>query len=167
MANEQWLSLGEATAFVRARLNCGVGRAQAMIRQALASGEVRKKVGGIRLMHDDGVVGMHLRSGVQNESGVEESVYSWLLSKDDLTEWFDHNVGRAPARAAPGGNKKARAAEAIDTIWKGKVPDQKTLPNDLLLRQVADWLHSDCGRRNIPFEEIGRDTVLRAAGRRR
>jgi hypothetical protein len=41
MADKEWLTFPEAIAHIAARLNCGVGAAQAQVNAALASDEIR------------------------------------------------------------------------------------------------------------------------------
>lgn len=60
-----------------------------------------------------------------------------------------------------------RAQRAIKALYPEGVPDQVTLPNKVLCRQVNEHLDKDTGKPNRPKVPISNDTILRAAGRRK
>jgi hypothetical protein len=68
-----------------------------------------------------------------------------------------------PLRAA--GRKRPMrelADHAIEQIFPAGVPSKDELPHDELVQRVADFL-KEAGHRHLP----GKDTILRAAGRRK
>jgi hypothetical protein len=154
MTEEAWLSFPEATQIVRQRLNASVGRAEAIVKQAQGSGEVRPAIEPINLAADDGVIGMDLWPTTEPR-----------FSKDDFLDWLDRNAAPPPARE-PHGKKRARARQAIDAIWPKGVPSQEALANKLLCSRVIEWLKADCVQQGLPFAKIEADTILRAAGRK-
>lgn len=155
MPDDRSITFGEAVKIITDERGGSVGHAEALVRRALQSGEVRPDWRSILLTADDGVVGMHLRSGATR------------FSRSDFVDWLDRSVPAALKQtAAPSGNKRTRATEAIASLWTNGVPSQALLPNDLLCTQVIDWLKSDCAARDLPFANIGKDTILRAAGRK-
>jgi hypothetical protein len=56
---------------------------------------------------------------------------------------------------------RERASRAIQTLYPDGVPDQFTVPNTVLFRQVGDWLKE----RKLP--NVSDATISRAAGRRK
>jgi hypothetical protein len=66
-----------------------------------------------------------------------------------------------------GGHKSRRAKQAIDAIWRDGPPDQTVLPNDLLCKQVNEWIATDCKARSVAYSPISPDTILTAAGRKK
>jgi hypothetical protein len=91
--SDRWLTSDEASETIRARLNASVGRSEAVLNAARASGEVRTQEP--IFLNDDGLVGMrHRQIGVQR------------FNEDDLLDWLDrhhpksrkgHRGGRPPA----------------------------------------------------------------------
>ena len=72
MPAEEWITFPEAVEIVRDRFKCSVGRAQALARQARASGEVRTKPGPGWMAFDDGCMG----------------IICDLFNKDDFLDWL-------------------------------------------------------------------------------
>jgi hypothetical protein len=120
MANEEWLTFEDATELVRAHLGTSIGRSEAVISAARASGEVRfqNPAGPVLLMADDGLVGMGIRPGAQDKAGVTADGKlvthrlphrhsASLYSKNDLLDWLERNHPRAtsapPKQAGRGG----------------------------------------------------------------
>jgi hypothetical protein len=81
MDEKAWLSLTKAAALVRDRLKASIGRSEAIVRQAIASDEVRTLEEGL-LTCDDGMGGTRWLPGGPH------------LSAEDLLDWLDRN--RAP-----------------------------------------------------------------------
>jgi hypothetical protein len=71
----------------------------------------------------------------------------------------------SPAKQRRKSYKRQRAAAAVRALWPTGVPDQSTLPNGPLCKQVVDWLEKDSKQKNIQTLPISDDTILRAAGR--
>ena len=63
-------------------------------------------------------------------------------------------VRRRPARA--------RAAQALEAIYKKDLPTPECVPDWMLCKNVADWLASQ----KPPWQPVSDDSVLREAGRR-
>jgi hypothetical protein len=68
---------------------------------------------------------------------------------------FSANTGFSRTRPA-----RARVVLALNELYPHGVPDQTSVRNDVLWGEVNDWL---C---RVRLPKAGRDTVLRAAGRR-
>jgi hypothetical protein len=60
--------------------------------------------------------------------------------------------------------KQALARTAIKHLWPQGPPQELTNPQ--IEKQVDQWISVHCHKNNIPKPDIGRDTILRAAGRR-
>jgi hypothetical protein len=165
MSKEQWLPPHAAAMVARqysgGHAGCSIGRSEELVRAAVASGEVRTV--------ERGVEDFSQRTG----SRVKKMLFS---NKDDLVDWLKR---QAPAAAEPlppsarvspskkrAGNKRAggkRADEAIKALWPKGPPDQQLLPNQLLYRDVIDWIKKDCEKHRLKFFPISNDTILRAA----
>ena len=60
--------------------------------------------------------------------------------------------------------KQALARTAVKHLWPQEPPEELTNPQ--IEKQVDEWITGYCKKNNQPKPEIGRDTILRAAGRR-
>jgi hypothetical protein len=60
--------------------------------------------------------------------------------------------------------KQGLARTAIKHLWPEGLPEALTNPQ--IDKQVDDWITGYCKKNNVPKPDIGRDTILRAAGRR-
>ena len=162
MSDEQWLSFKEAVKLIRSHLNASIGRAEALLRSAHQSGEVRSYQANVLLLTDDGLLSGF---GGRSQSVLEEQRFS----EHDLLDWLDRQDVE-PAKATPkrqhSSPKQDRAKEAVEALWQNDVPNQSRLPKQSLCREVIDWLKSDCKKRNVEFFEISNDVILRAAGRK-
>jgi len=69
----------------------------------------------------------------------------------------------AKARAS---RKQALARTAIKHLWPQEQKPPEELTNPQIEKQVDEWITGYCKKNNQPKPEIGRDTILRAAGRR-
>ena len=56
------------------------------------------------------------------------------------------------------------ARTAIKHLWPEGLPEALTNPQ--IEKQVDEWITGYCKKNNVPKPDIGRDTILRAAGRR-
>lgn len=86
--SERWLNTAEAEAAVLKHISGSVGRAQAVLRAATKSGEVRMQ--RPLVLNDDGVVGA--RAIVIGEK---------LVNEDDLLDWLQRNQGPVAINAVP------------------------------------------------------------------
>jgi hypothetical protein len=158
VSQEMWLRFHEAVAVVRQHRPGSIGRTEALVLQAGASGEVRS-----------------LERGVEDFSqryGSKAKTIS-VLSKDDLIDWLNRNVPptvpakpAAPSARAATRNKRDRAEQAVRALWPAGVPAPAALPPAVLCKQVSDWLKADCKAHHLPAVDISDDTILRAAGRK-
>jgi hypothetical protein len=113
------------------------------------------------------------------------------VSEDDLQHWLDEQAkvaGRpkeklsarvlagyaeqgatTPAAMADRGKRASRKLElvraAIGEIWPQGIP--QTLPSPGIEKEIEAWITEHSKKNNLRKLDIGRDTILRAAGRRR
>jgi hypothetical protein len=104
------------------------------------------------------------------ELSVEDAKHIWMevALPESLTRTL--NVGNANAQPDGGQSEqqrlprsqsqRKRAERAIAAVYPKGVPDQGTVSNKRLCKAVGDW----CQQHGGP---ISKDTILRAAGRRR
>ena len=91
MSDEQWISFRDAAELIRSRLNASIGRAEAILRSAHQSGEVRSYQADVLFFNDDGVL-----SGLGRPKSVSEER---RFSETDLLDWLDRqDVEPAPKR---------------------------------------------------------------------
>jgi hypothetical protein len=125
---ERWLAVHEAVEIVRSRYRVSIGKAEAAVREARASGEVRDEPlpydpsrwddnDGVILSNDDGVV--------SDRSNLDFLIASSLLfSEDDFVDWLDRNMPQGHRRAAPSGageKKNATATPARQGACRSRV----------------------------------------------
>jgi hypothetical protein len=60
--------------------------------------------------------------------------------------------------------KLGLARKAVNHLWPHEPPEALTNPQ--IEKHVDEWITSHCKKNNLPKPDIGRDTILRAAGRR-
>jgi hypothetical protein len=135
------LSFGKAIALVRQRLNASSGRAAAVVREALKSGELRI----IRDDHIDPISGSLFAI-------VEEDFLDWLNC-----QWSTTATTPLAARKQPDGE---RARQAAIKLW-GTAGPPDHLSNSSICREVAQWL-----KKNNQAADLSDATILRAVGRK-
>jgi hypothetical protein len=97
------------------------------------------------------------------------------LKKLSLAEWFKERdwfvEGPVYKEAAEPASEKIRAGRklglartAISQLWPEGLPEALTNPQ--IEKKVNEWATAYSKKNNLPKFDIGRDTVLRAAGRR-
>jgi hypothetical protein len=168
---DRWLSQQEAAELIRRRLQASVGLAQATLKAAKVSGEIRSRPRRESVDHMgaiSSILGITDNRLVTPRFGVPHDIE---LSEDDLTDWLDRRAPRSKSaatktekrtrRKSPKYTKRAPAKKAIDTLWPdGKIPTE--LLNGLLCTKVRGWLKS-----NVPeLPTLSDETILRAAGRK-
>jgi hypothetical protein len=167
---DEWCSFQELVNIVRRRLNASIGRSEAIVIAALASGEVRKpKPKPAIIGPDDGLVDFDMRPGTYTGQ-IQIRPYS----KEDFLDWLDRHHPEITevtevAEATPvarAQSKRLRAQQAVEALWPKELPGSETLPNKSLCQLVNKWLMDDCKKHGIPPLDIGNDTILRAAGRK-
>ena len=134
------LSFAEAIALVRERLNASSGRAAAIVREALKSGE-------LRITRDDHI------------DPISGSLFA--IVEEDFLEWLNRQV--ATQATAPQPTRKPdreRARQAAIELW-GPAGPPDHLSNSSICREVTQWL-----KKNDQAADIGGGTILRAVGRR-
>ena len=135
------LSFGEAIALVRQRLNAGSGRAAAVVREALKSGE-------LRIIRDDHI------------DPISGSLFA--IVEEDFLDWLNHQVSTTvttplAARKQP---DRERVRQAAIALWDTAGPPEH-LSNSSICREVAQWL-----KKNGQAADISDATILRAVGRK-
>jgi hypothetical protein len=105
------LSFTEATRFVIERLNCSIGYAEKIVRDAYASGEVR--------WADDSLVNFNLRPGAIRGRPSAELVD---LNREDFAGWLGRNHAASAPDPAAGerGNyapSKKAAPQSLASLW--------------------------------------------------
>jgi hypothetical protein len=81
MADERWISFPQMVEIVRSRYSMSIGRAEKVVKDAIASGEVRRLQDPVLLVADDGVV--DLRPG---------PIVRRLYSEDDFLDWLSRQT---------------------------------------------------------------------------
>jgi hypothetical protein len=91
----------------------------------------------------------------------------------NLRDWFaelEQEPSAEPTSAAATNARTARklglARAAVIDLWPQEQKPPEALTNPQIEKQVDEWITGCCKKLNIPKPDIGRDTILRAAGRR-
>jgi len=131
------LSFGEAIARVCQRLNASSGRAAAVVRDALKSGE-------LRIIRDDHI------------DPISGSLFA--IVEEDFLDWLNRQVSTTAAtpRKQP---DRERARQAAIKLWGAAGPPDH-LSNSSICREVAQWL-----KKNDQAADISDATILRVVGR--
>ena len=135
------LSFGEAIALVRQRLNASSGRAAAVIREALKSGE-------LRIVRDDHI------------DPISGSLFA--IVAEEFLVWLNRQVSTiATTPLAPRKQPDREwARRAAIELW-GTAGPPDHLSNSSICPEVAQWL-----KKNGEAAGISDATILRAVGRR-
>ncbi len=173
---EKWISPDEAVELIHRHLKTSIGHAQALLRAARASGEVRFRDSVHKapaLTPDDGLT--YFDQGLPGEDDLRRLIdqshhrHAFPVSEDDLRIWLARNATMLPKRATPPpaqDYKRQRAEEAIKALWPKGAPSPAALPNKPFCNSVREWIEADCKARGIPYTDIKNDTILRAAERK-
>jgi hypothetical protein len=125
---------------VRQRLNASSGRAAAVVREALKSGE-------LRIIRDDHI------------DPISGSLFA--IVEEDFLDWLNrHASAAATPLAARKQPDRERARQAAIELW-GTAGPPEHLSNSLICRELAEWL-----KKNGQAADISDATILRAVGRR-
>jgi hypothetical protein len=100
-----------------------------------------------------------LIEAVKNGDVVSKDGYYVLDTS--LTEWLKAKQGPAK-RSAP---KRDLAEQAVKALWPDGAPE--ALTSQQIVYEVGKWIVDYRKRQGLPRSEISRDTILRAAGRKR
>ena len=134
------LSFGQAIALVCQRLNVSTGRAAAVVREALKSGELHI----IRDEHVDPISG---------------SLFA--IVEEDFLDWLNRQVATQATTPQPTRKPdRERARQAAIELW-GTAGPPDHLSNLSICRDVAQWL-----KKSGQAADISDGTILRAVGRR-
>src|SRR6516165_10813571 len=135
------LSFAEAIALVRRRLNASSGRAAAVVREALKSGE-------LRIIRDDHI------------DPISGSLFA--IVEQDFLDWLNRQVSTTVTTplAAPRQPDRERAKQAAIELW-GTAGPPDHLSNSSICREVAQWL-----KKNDQAADISDVTILGAVGRK-
>jgi hypothetical protein len=170
MAENKWIPRTAAIELLMEQHNVGIGKAQAALKAAHKSGEVR--------FYRDRFTDPTLPLPAGNEfiDGLDLPPGTILVSKADLLDWSDRQTRQtrqtpqvpatATATAPRPRDKRDRANTAIHALWPDGIPDRTILPNGKLCQRVTEWLKDDCRQRRVPLILPSDDTILRAAGRK-
>jgi len=93
---DQWITFDDGVQLVRARIDASIGRAEAAMKVASTSGEVRTKYDGVVLTNDDGLLGWGGKPHVITGSGKR------LFSRDDLLDWLNRQAPEQKPAASCG-----------------------------------------------------------------
>jgi hypothetical protein len=93
MADEEWVSNPQMVEIVLGRYSMSVGRAEKLVKDAKASGEVRRRREDPLLAADDRVIAMNLRPSLLSKPLPLPAYYS----KGDFIDW----LGRQPSLQQP------------------------------------------------------------------
>ena len=89
----------------------------------------------------------------------------WFKERDWFVDGPEYKEAAKPAsEKIRAGRKLGLARTAISQLWPEGPPEALTNPQ--LEERVDEWITAYCKKNNIPKHDIGRDTILRAAGRR-
>jgi len=133
------LSFGEAIALVRRRLNASSGRAAAVVREALKSGE-------LRIIRDDHI------------DPISGSLFA--IVEEDFLDWLNRHVSTTAttplaARKQP---DRERARQAAIELW-GTAGPPDHLSSSVICREVTEWL-----KKIGQAADISDATIIRAIG---
>jgi hypothetical protein len=136
------LSFGEAIALIRQRLNTSSGRAAAVVREALKSGD-------LHIIRDDHI------------DPISGSLFA--IVEADFLDWLNRQVSTTattPETARKQQSDRERARQAAIELW-GTAGPPDHLSNSSICREVAQWL-----KKNDQAADISDATILRAVGRK-
>ena len=133
------LSFGEAIALVRQRLNTSSGRAAAVVREALKSGE-------LRIIRDDHI------------DPINGSLFA--IVEEDFLDWLNRQVSATATTPLAAQPVRERVRRAAIELW-GTAGPPDHLSNLSICREVAQWLN-----KNDRATDISDATILRAVGRK-
>jgi hypothetical protein len=149
------------------------GVAERTLRELCATGDVRSiKANGQDEKPDEPEI-IRPREWVEDQVDLTVGEEIWVfVSAGDIQYWL-HKQAEASGRPSkelvpPIGrtSRKLRLARiAVKHLWPEGPPEELTNPQ--IEKQVDEWITVYCKKNNQPKPDIGRDTVLRAAGRRR
>jgi hypothetical protein len=136
------LSFGEAIALIRQRLNTSSGRAAAVVREALKSGD-------LHIIRDDHI------------DPISGSLFA--IVEADFLDWLNRQVSTTattPETARKQQPDRERARQAAIELW-GTAGPPDHLSNSSICREVTQWL-----KKSDQAAYVSDATILRAVGRK-
>jgi hypothetical protein len=168
---EDWFNFDWIANEIAEQQGISRGVAERTLRELCATGDVRSiKANGQDEKPDDPEI-IRPSEWVRDQVDLTVGDEIWIfVSAGDIQYWL-HKQAEASGRPAkelvpPIGRtsrKQRLARTAVSHLWPQGPPE---LTNPQIEKQVDEWITVHCKKNNIPKLEIGRDTILRAAGRR-
>ena len=152
----KWLTFDEGAELIRSRGGSGIGYAQAIMRAACTSGEIRSRDSAL-LINDDGLIDMNLRPGGGDVGGAVAriNVRSKYVhySTDDLVDWLvrNHRTSMIPENAAAGAPDPGGTHLAVTTPSGGLTNKQAALKG-----RCSAWI------RTLPTQPSRRKSDVKA-----
>jgi hypothetical protein len=173
IADDDWLNFHYAVMEIKAKLGVSIGKAQSILRQLCGSGEVRSQKQPYTTTVLDEFQGGGPPQKIEPCEWREREIdlmtdddgcrYIVDVRKGDFGYWLDQQKPAKPkTKATP---KLDLAKLAIQALWPHGIP--KELMHKQIEAPMADWITVHCKRNNLPRPNISRDTLLRAAGRKK
>jgi hypothetical protein len=169
---EDWFNFDWIANEIAQRHGISRGVAERTLRELCASGDVRSiKANGQDEKPDEPEI-IRPSEWVKDQVDLTVGEEIWIfVSAGDIQYWLHKQAeasGRPSKELVPPIGRTSRkqrlARESVGCLWPQGAPQELTNPQ--IEKQVDDWITVHCKKNNIPKPEIGRDTILRAAGRR-
>lgn len=177
---ERWFNFDWIADVITEREGVSRGVAERTLRELCATGDVRS----IRYhtITDEEQEPERIRPNewVKDQVDLEDKICILIfVSAGDLQYWLDKQATEAGRplkeltlrgwfdeleQEPKAGPASVETRAAVFGLWPQKPPE--ALANPQIEKQVGEWITAYCKKNNITKPEIGRDTVLRAAGRR-
>jgi hypothetical protein len=146
------------------------GVAERTLRELCATGDVRSIRGQDQEPEDCEIIRPSEWVKDQVDLTVGEEIWVFV-NAGDIKYWL-HKQAEASGRPAKelvppigrASRKLGLARTAVKHLWPQGSPEALTNPQ--IEKQVDEWITGYCKKNNQPKPDIGRDTILRAAGRR-
>jgi hypothetical protein len=163
--DEEWVYFGEATDKISQRLDLSRGSAERTLRELCARGRVRSLRHHIDI--DDLLGPAELIRPSEWFSNLSSAPDEYIdVSEADLLDWLDKQHPLEPLPAKGKTVKKRELVErAINDLWPDGILE--ALTKSQIEKQVGDWLTIYCKQNRIPKPDIGHNTIIHAANRRR
>jgi hypothetical protein len=142
MSEEMWITFREAVPLVRDRIGASVGRAEALVREARKSGEVRPAPGN-PLNYLGGDDGLDMEITARKQAILEAQKFS----QDDLLDWLTRHAAPAVPEDAgepSEGAKTRRALKALRALWGDAGPPEH-MALKLICSEVRRYLKEQEG----------------------
>jgi hypothetical protein len=190
--SDRWFNFDWVADVITEREGVSRGVAERTLRELCASGDVRSL--RYHTITDEGREPERIRPSewVKDQVDLVDDIFLWIfVSAGDVQYWLDKQAFEAgrPLKkltlrdwfaeleqeptAEPASETKARASRklglaraAVIDLWPQEQKPPGALTNPQVEKQVGEWIAGYCKKINIPKPDIGRDTILRAAGRR-